>query len=102
MGHFEIVIYDGQLVTLSALIDFRIPLVFSQAMLRKNDTTSVRMKTRTKKNNSKAKSISSMDMMTCSAFGFFAGPTICYSTGMIIARFVGAALILVDIGNVSF
>ena len=88
--------------TLSAIIiDFRIPLVYRQAMLRKTETPSVRMKTRTKKNNSKTNSISSMDMMTCSAFGFFAGPTICYSTGMIIARFVGAMLILVNIGNVS-
>ena len=90
------------MVTLSALIiDFRIPLVDCQAMLRKTETPTVRMKNRTKKNNSKANSISSMDMMTCSAFGFFAGPTICYSTGMIIARFVGAMLILVNIGNVS-
>ena len=88
------------MVTLSALIDFRIPLVYRQAMLRKTETPSVRMKTRTKKNNSKANSISSMEMMTCSAFGFFAGPTICYSTGMIIARFVGAILILANIGNV--
>ena len=68
-------------------------------MLRKTETPSVRMKTRTKKNNSQANSISSMEMMTCSAFGFFAGPTICYSAGMIIARFVGAILILANICN---
>jgi len=79
----------------------RIPLVFSQAMLRKTDTPSVRMKTRTKKNNSKANSISLMEMMTCSAFGFFAGPTICYSTGMIIAS-LAQLVNLLDIHLTAF
>ena len=48
-------------------------------MLRKTETPTVRMKNRIKKNNSKANSISSMDMMTYSALGLFAGPTICYT-----------------------
>ena len=90
VGHnFGTVICDGQVVTLSVLvIDFRISLVYRQAMLRKTETPTVRIKNRIKKNNSKANSISSMDMMTCSALGLFAGPTICYSTGMVIAMLV--------------
>ena len=70
-----------------APFDFRIPLVDSQAMPRKTEIPSVRKTNR--RNKPKSDPISSLDIIYVgSVLVYFAGSTIFYSMGMIIARLV--------------